>query len=253
MLRAELAAAFMLLTRLPVGWLDGDDGVPPDQARCIWAYPVVGAAVGAIGALAYLLCSRIGMPPALAAVWTLAALLLATGALHEDGLADMADGFGGGSSPERKLEIMRDSRIGSYGALALLLSVAMRAVSIAALVQPSRVAPALVAAGALARGGTGILLLALPPARPDGLAASLRERRPARAALGPALAAAVAVVLLPLGLALDAVAASGFAALALAAVARRQVGGYTGDVLGACAVAVECVVLTLLAAAWHVP
>ncbi len=251
MLRAELAAAFMLLTRLPVGWFAGNR-VPPDQAFCIWAYPVVGAAVGGIGALAYLLCARIGMTPALAAVWTLAALLLATGALHEDGLADMADGFGGGRSPERKLEIMRDSRIGSFGALALLLSVAIRVVSVSALVQPGRVAPALVAAGALARGGIGLLLLALPPARPDGLAAALRERRPARTAMGPALAAAVAVALLPLRLALGAVAAGGLAALALAALTRRQIGGYTGDVLGACAVVVECVVLTLLAAAWHV-
>ena len=250
MLRAELAAAFMLLTRLPVGWLARGEALP-EPARCVWAYPVVGLVVGGIGAGAYLLCHRIGMPPELGAVWTLAATMLATGALHEDGLADTADGFGGGRSRERKLQIMRDSRIGSYGTLALVLSVAVRVTCIAALAHPARVAPALVAAGALARGSIGVLLLALPPARPDGLAATLRERDPVRTALSPAVAAAVAFVLLPGGLAGGAVAVSGLTALALGGLARRQIGGYTGDVLGAGAVTAECVVLTLLAAAWR--
>ena len=254
MLRAELAAAFMLLTRLPVGWIARGDEVPPaEQARCVWAYPLVGLVVGGLGAGTYALCNRLGMPPALGAVWTLAAMVLATGALHEDGLADTADGFGGGRTPKRKLEIMRDSRIGSYGALALLLSLAARGAGIAALAHPARVAPALVAAGALGRGGIGVLLLALPPARPDGLAAALGRSDPARTAAAPLIAAAAAVVLLPLGVAAGAVAAAGVTALALSALARREVGGYTGDVLGACAVAVECVVLTLLAAAWRVP
>jgi adenosylcobinamide-GDP ribazoletransferase len=249
-LRAEIAAAFMLLTRLPVGWI-ARGGSRPQPARCVWAYPVVGLVVGGIGAGAYLLCHRVGMPAALGAVWTLVVTMLATGALHEDGLADTADGFGGGRSPERKLQIMRDSRIGSYGTLALLLSVAIRGVCIAALAQPGRVAPALIAAGALARGSIGVLLLALPPARPDGLAATLRERDPVRTGLGPAVAVAVAFVLLPGKLAGGAVVASGLAALALGGLARRQIGGYTGDVLGAGAVTAECAVLTLLAATWR--
>jgi adenosylcobinamide-GDP ribazoletransferase len=240
----------MLLTRFPMGWL-ARGGELPEQARCVWAYPLVGLVVGGVGAGAYLLCDWIAMPPALGAVWTVMAMVLATGALHEDGLADTADGFGGGRSPERKLQIMRDSRIGSYGALALILSVAVRGAGIAALAQPARVAPALVAAGALARAGIGILLLVLPPVRPDGLAAGLRERGLMRTALGPMMAAVAAIVLLPGGPAVGAIAASGLAALALAAIARRQIGGYTGDVLGACAVAIECIVLTLLAAAWR--
>ena len=250
MLLSELAAAFMLLTRLPVGWL-ARDGAPPDPARCVWAYPVVGLVVGGIGAGVYLLCYWSGMPPALGAVWTLMAAILATGGLHEDGFADTADGFGGGRSPKRKLEIMRDSRIGSYGTLALVLSVAMRGICIAALAHPARVVPALVAAGALARGGIGIQLLVLPPARLDGLAAALRERDPVRAALGPAVAAAAAFVLLPVGLAVGAVVVSGLAVFALAGLAHRQIGGYSGDVLGAGVVASECVVLTVVAVAWR--
>src|ERR1700759_5687818 len=99
MLRAELAAAFLLLTRLPLAALGR--GLPfPEPSRCVWAYPIVGATVGAIAAAAFLLCSRLGLPPGLAAVWSLAASALATGALHEDGLADTAGGLGGGRPPE---------------------------------------------------------------------------------------------------------------------------------------------------------
>jgi adenosylcobinamide-GDP ribazoletransferase len=240
----------MLLTRLPVGWL-ARDGSPPGFARCIWAYPVVGLVVGAIGALAYVACNRVGMPPALAAVWTLAATALATGALHEDGLADTADGFGGGGSRDRKLEIMRDSRIGSYGALSLVLSVAVRGTCIAALAHPARVAAAVVVAATLARGSILVLLLVLPPARPDGLGAALHDCDPVRAAFGVAVAAVAAVVLLPEGRAVGAVATSVLVALALAVLAHRQIGGYSGDVLGAGVVAAECAVLTVLAAAWR--
>jgi adenosylcobinamide-GDP ribazoletransferase len=230
----ELIGAFTLLT---------------DSARCVWAYPVVGAAVGGIGAGVYGACAATGLPPPLSALWTLAALTWVTGALHEDGLADTADGFGGGGSRERKLEIMRDSRIGTYGALALVLAIALRGASLASLARPGPVAAALVAAGALGRGGILVLLLVLRPARPDGLGATLREHRPERLAAGLALAAAAAFALLPARAALDAVSVSLVASLGLAALARRQVGGYSGDVLGAGASVVECAVLSVLAAA----
>ena len=104
----------MLLTRLPVGWL-ATSAEPARLADAVWAFPVVGAVVGAIGGAVFWVCARLGMPPAVAAVWTLASMLLVTGALHEDGLADTADGLGGGRTRERKLEIMRDSRIGTFG------------------------------------------------------------------------------------------------------------------------------------------
>ncbi len=248
MLRAELAAAFLLLTRLPLGFLAR--GAPlPEQSRCIWAYPIAGAAIGAIAASALLVCRSVAMPPPLAAVWTLAAATLLTGALHEDGLADTADGFGGGHTRERKLAIMRDSRIGTYGAMALLLSTAIRITAITALAQTPAAAPALIAAGALSRGALAFPLLALPPARPDGLAAPLGKRSLVRTLVGPMLATLLAFLLLPPGRALEAILASCIAIALLAALARWQIGGYTGDVLGAGVVTVECVVLTFLALA----
>ena len=241
----EFVAAATLLTRLPLWRLA--PGLPPDPARCIWAYPVVGAVVGGIGAGVYCAIARIGLPPALSALWTLVAMMCVTGALHEDGVADTADGFGGGRSRERKLEIMRDSRIGTYGALALIMTIAIRGAGIAALARPLPVATALVAAGALGRGAIIMMLLALKPARIDGLAASLGTISLARAAIGLGLAAIVAFALLPGGVAVGVIAPSAVVSLAFAALSRRQIGGYSGDVLGACAALVECVALTLLA------
>ena len=246
MLRAELGAAFMLLSRLPAGRLTSAPHADP--ARCVWAYPLVGAVVGGIGAGAYWLCAWMGLPPSMAAIWTVAVLVLVTGGLHEDGLADTADGFGGGSSAARKLEIMRDSRIGSYGALALLLSTALRWAALAELAAPGRVGPALIAAGALSRGALAIPLLALPPARGDGLAASLLHAALHRVLLAPVVAALIALAFLPLWSAVLAAALSGVAAIAATVLARQQIGGYTGDVLGACVVVVECLVLSQLAA-----
>ncbi len=240
----ELAAATALLTRLPVGGLVGNDTAV--LGRAVWAYPLVGAAVGAVGGLAWSVAARLALAPAVAAAWTLAALLLATGALHEDGLADVADAAGGGTR-ERRLAIMRDSRIGTFGAAALVLSLGLRGGALVALGAPGRVWPALVAAGALGRGAILVLIAALTPARPEGLAAALG--RPSRGALaaGGGLAVLVALAMLPVMRATMAVAVAALAALLLAAIARRRFGGYTGDVLGAGSVLAECVVLSLLA------
>jgi adenosylcobinamide-GDP ribazoletransferase len=240
----------MLLTRAPSGWLVSGSALPDPgrcQARALWAYPVVGALVGAAGAVVFALCRWMGMPPGVAAVWALAGLIAVTGALHEDGLADVADGFGGGHTRERKLEIMRDSRIGSYGALALILSTAIRGAAIAALATPGRAAPALIAAGALSRAGMAVPVLLLHPARGVGLGAMLGGATAGPALAGFALAGAAAAVLLPAGAAASAAVVAVLVALGVGGLARAQIGGFTGDVLGACSVAIECAVLTVLA------
>lgn len=237
----DLAAACGLLTRLPVGRLAA--GVDP--VRCVWAYPVAGALVGVIGAAAYVLGRAVGLGAPLAAVWTLAALLAVTGALHEDGLADAADGLAGGRSAAQRLAIMRDSRIGSFGALALVISVALRIVAIAAL-GAGAAAGALIASGALGRASMLVPLLLLRPARPDGLGASLARTRAGTAWLGLALGAAVALVVLPTRLAVSAILLALLSGLGVAALARRLLGGYTGDVFGAASVIAECLVLSLL-------
>ena len=243
MLRDGLVGAFMLLTRLPVGrW------ARPGATGGAWAWPVVGLAAGAIGGAAYAVLLRLGCPPLLGAIWTLAVLILLTGGLHEDGLADTADGFGGGATAARKLEIMRDSRIGSFGALALLLAVTARGAAIAAIGQPGAVLAALVIAGAVGRAAMILPSTLSPAARTDGMAARLPKMPPREAAAGLGIAVVAAATLAPGATALAVLLAAGAAAWGMTALAKRQIGGHTGDVLGATEIVVECVVLSVLAA-----
>lgn len=226
---AELQVAVMLLTRLPAGRIGGD---APAMAATVWAWPLVGALVGGGAGAVYYVGWLLGLPSFVAALLGLSALVLATGALHEDGLADLADGFGGAGDKARKLEIMRDSRIGSYGVLVLILSVALRVSLIAALPAPGIGIAAFVALAMASRAGMGLWLWALPAARNEGLGHS--------AGGVPILALFVALTLgqigglalcgalwLPIGAAV--LAGGGLIAL----LARRQIGGQTGDVLGA--------------------
>ncbi|HEY2133246.1 MAG TPA: adenosylcobinamide-GDP ribazoletransferase [Acetobacteraceae bacterium] len=246
--RTELAAAFALLSRLPVGRFL-PDGVPVDFAWVVWAYPVVGAVLGILGGAVFWVAVRLGMMPVLAAGWALVALLLLGGALHEDGLADTADGFGGGRDAARKLEIMRDSRIGSYGALALVMSLGLRWAALVGLGSAAHVAIGLVVAGALGRAAIIIVLLAARPARRDGLAAGLAAVPAGAAACGLAVAGGLAVLLLPVGVAVVAGLAAAVVGVGLARFGTRQIGGHSGDLLGATSVVTECVVLSVLVAA----
>ncbi len=246
-LRTDLALSLGLLTRLPVGTLLLR-GAPLALAGAVWAFPLAGALAGLGGGAVYALGTAAGMPAPVCACWSLAAMLLLTGALHEDGLADMVDGFGGGRDAARKLAIMRDSRIGSFGALALLLSSLARIAAIDLLQAPARVCAGLVVSGALSRAAIVLLLVLLPPAREDGIAASLHPVPRGPALLGWAIALILNLALLRGWSRLAAPIAALIVALVLAALARRQVGGQTGDVLGGCAVITECAVLSCLSA-----
>ena len=260
----EALAAAVLLTRLPVGGLV-PAGAWPAGGACVWAYPLVGALVGAAGGLVHAGLAALALPEPLPALWAVAATLVLTGALHEDGLADMADGLGG-ATREGRLRIMRDSRIGSYGACALLLSLGVRVAAVAALRAPLAAGLALVLAGGLGRAAMLLVLRLLPPARADGLAAGLAPSRPALAT-GLLLGLALPLLLLlglqsaglsPGGLAVPggrplaglavalALPGAAAAALGVGALARRALGGHTGDVLGCAEQVAECVVLTSL-------
>ena len=149
----------------------------------------------------------------------IAALACATGALHEDGLADFADGLGG-ASRARRLEIMRDPRVGSFGVIALVLALLARAGALAALAGPAEVGVALIAAAALSRALLPPAMLALPQARGDGLAVQAGRPHPARVAAALAIALLIALLLLPAAVA---VTASAVAALAGAMVAMARV------------------------------
>jgi adenosylcobinamide-GDP ribazoletransferase len=240
---ADLAEALSLLTRLPV------PAAAPRGAPSAWAWPLVGALVGALAASAAATAAAFGLGPGVAAALALATQAVVTGALHEDGLADCADGFWGGRTPERRLEIMRDSRVGSFGALALVLTVLLRWSALSALVAAGWTWGPLVAAGALSRWPMAWILGALPPARPGGLAAAVGRPGPFTLALGggAALLAALAAAGGPaLGAALAALLAGG----AWALLARAKLGGQTGDVCGgAQQVAEVAALLALLALA----
>ena len=239
----QLAEAFCLLTRLPAGrFLSA--GFQSAPVSCVWAYPVVGLAVGLLGSTAFWVASRFGMAPLLAACWTLVVMVSVTGGFHEDGLADTADGFGGGRTGERKLQIMRDSHIGSFGTIALILSLVIRVTAIATSAAP---VTAIVIAAMAGRTAIIGMLLLLNPARSDGLAASFLRVSPARSATALGFAALASVVLLSPSMALWVVLLSLAGVWTMSRLAAAQIGGYTGDVLGATEIVVECVVLSALA------
>ena len=239
---AELRLAAMLLTRLPMGRLDP----APTLGAARWAFPLVGAGVGLIGWSGFAAALALGATPAMAAGASLGAMALATGGLHFDGLADMADGIGGGRTPEDRLRIMRDSRIGSYGALTLILTMALWLSALAA-AGPLAGPWGFVAAGALSRAGIVAVQEALPPARPDGLGRLAAGRSRAARAVLAALALAVLVFGGLAGAAMLAAAAT--AALWTGVLAQRRLGGQTGDVLGATQVLAETAAWFALACA----
>ena len=144
----ELQASLTFLTRLRFAPVTPAGGA---IAQAAWAFPIAGAVVALIGALVYWLAHRVGLPPFPCAALSVAATMLVTGCLHEDGLADTADGFGGGTTREQKLDIMRDSRIGAYGVCALALAIILRVSALASLATPELVVPALFAAHGAAR------------------------------------------------------------------------------------------------------
>jgi adenosylcobinamide-GDP ribazoletransferase len=226
----DCKVALAFLTRLPAAPEPTADGA--SLGASVVMFPIVGALIGLLGGGGYALVFWLGVPPLPAAVVALATTIWLTGALHEDGLADVADGFGGGGTPEDKLRIMRDPRIGSYGALALILDLLARAGALAALAGPWTVAAALVVAGAVSRAALPPVMAMLPYARTDGLAAAAGRPHPLHAAAAVLVAALIAALLLGEAAA-PALLAGASAAFAVAWLARRQIGGHTGDVLGA--------------------
>lgn len=238
----DLGVALALLTRLPgLGGVDMARG-----ARAAWAYPLAGAVLGALAGILGLLALALGLSPLFAAGVALTASVVISGALHEDGLADVADGFWGGWQRDKRLEIMRDSRIGSYGVIALALSLILRWAALAALFEAGGAVWAMIAVGALSRGGMVAVMAALPHARQDGLARY--TGRPQADTLGLAALTSVAIGLLCLGFAAIGLALLVAAvALACAALARAKIGGQTGDVLGATQQVGEIALLAVLA------
>jgi adenosylcobinamide-GDP ribazoletransferase len=226
----DIALSLVFFTRLPLPTFDFRGRT---LAEAIWAAPVAGLAVAILGSTIYGLATIFGLAASPVAALALAAMTLATGCLHEDGLSDVADGFGGGGTREKKLEIMRDSRIGSYGAAALSLSLLVRWSALSEIGGPTHVLCALIAAHMASRGLAGAFMHLLPPARADGLAANAGRVSARTAAAGAVLGAAALSALgsggaIVCAIGLLAILFFGFRSLCL-----RQIGGHTGDTVGA--------------------
>lgn len=246
----DLHVAFILFTRLPLRRAGSVEAA--DLARALRVAPLVGVGVGIAGAVAFALASRVGLPPLAAGLLAVLATVGLTGAYHEDGLADSADGLAGHDADDA-LAIMRDSRSGTYGVLALVFSVGLRAAALAALATPGAAAAGLIAAGAASRAAPAALLAWLPAARGDGLAAQAGaagtpEAMRGRAVIAGVFGAVVALVALGLDGAIPALIVAAAGIVAVAWLARRRLGGYTGDVMGAAQQVAEVAVLLAAAA-----
>ena len=237
------------LTRVPVS--APESSTFPSAMR---AFPLAGLLIGGMGGFLCALAVFLGIPALVAACLAVSFVVLVTGALHEDALSDVADGFGGGSTKERKLEIMRDSRCGAFGVAALVLLLLTKIASLAALVDgfasPWAIIPVYAAAAAWSRTLSASLMASTPPARRDGLAVAVGA--PDVTTHRQVLILGTLITVLLLWIALGPLAY--FAAFAVSVavfwlvrkLALKHIGGHTGDVAGAVQTLTELAVFATL-------
>lgn len=237
----DLIVAGALMTRLPLP--HAPDAAFVDQARSAWAFPLVGLLVGGIAAAIGSVALALGLGTVISAGLILGTAMLATGAMHEDGLADTADGLWGGYTTPRRLTIMKDSHIGTYGILALIIGVGLRWAALAAALASGT--SAFIVAAVLSRGMLPAIMATVPQARNSGLAHHVGKPD-----LMPALAAGTIGLIVAFAVtgwaALPAALAAIGVAWVLARVALAKIGGYTGDILGAVQNMAELAVLLVL-------
>jgi adenosylcobinamide-GDP ribazoletransferase len=241
-LLTDIARCLRFYSRLPVPALpwEQDPHALPDFPRLTRVVPLAGIVLGMLPALVLAAALHLGLGPWLAAMLAVAAMTATTGAFHEDGLADTADSFGG-ATPERRLAIMRDSRIGSFGTAALVLAFGLRIGALAALASragPGTACAALLIAASLSRTAGLMPLVFLPPARLDGASHAVGQPTRETFRIAAALATGIAAVLgVSAGLPASGIVLmpilSALAGLALTRLAARHVGGQTGDIAGA--------------------
>jgi adenosylcobinamide-GDP ribazoletransferase len=239
----DIVAAATLLTRLPLP--QAPDEAFDRQAENVWAFPVIGVIVGMITCVAGGIALGIGLNAPITAGLMLATSLIMTGAMHEDGLADCADGFWGGFDPARRLEIMKDSQIGTYGVMALIIITGLRWMALSATV--SLGFSGVIAGAVLSRGILPAVMTMVPNARDTGLSQTVG--RPTERTAAVTFASATVLALIFIGFsAIIAAVITALIALAVTEIAKRKIGGQTGDVLGAIQILCETAVLILLLA-----
>lgn len=236
-LTADIFAALRLLSRLPVV-----ASYSPPRPESAWAWPVAGAIIGALTAAVGMVCLPLG--PAIAAAIALGAQIMITGAMHEDGLADTADGLWGGWDKKRRLEIMKDSHIGTYGVMALLIITLIRWSALTALLAAGQWV-AIIAIAAISRAPMAVLLAILSNARGTGLSQSVGAIPTRSAQLAVLIGIAFALLLGWHGI-MAAIAVS-VVVTSLMILAKKKIGGQTGDILGASQQLAEAAALGVIA------
>jgi len=222
----DLPSAIGLLSRLPVS-VGRNRG-----AACAWAFPVTGMILGTIAAAIGWIASAIGLSEGLTAGLALVSLVAMTGAMHEDGLADSVDGLWGGWDKTRRLEIMKDSHIGTYGVIALVLSLLLRWTALTALAHAGLLTIALIAVATLSRVPMVVAMALMPHARNNGLSVGVGRVGKNTALIAVAIATPITLVLLGWS-GITVIVLAAIAGTAVALIAMRKIGGQTGDILGA--------------------
>lgn len=227
---SDIPAALGLLSRLPVKV--NTKTATARGAKAAWAYPIAGLVIGTIAACIAWLGSTIGLSAAIVAGLTLATSAFITGAMHEDGLADSIDGLWGGWEPARRLEIMKDSRTGVYGVLALIFGTGLRWAALTALLSTDFYFAAIIATAVFSRAAMVCVMAGLPNARAGGLSKSVGRPAPQTAWIGVAAAMTICIVLIGLNTATIVIVALILTSIC-AGIAKQKIGGQTGDILGA--------------------
>ena len=227
---SDIRIAFGLLTRMPVP-VDTNRATARGAAAA-WAYPIVGLGVGFFASLIAVVILALELPPSIAAALAMAVLIITTGAMHEDGLADSADGLWGGWDKAKRLAIMKDSHIGTYGVIALILSLLIHWTGLTALMAGGYVWAPIMVMAVLSRANMVLLMHVLPRARATGLAHAVGQ--PSRNTTFAAIATAAFIGFVFIGSSgFTALLVSLCAALGCALIAHHKIGGQTGDILGA--------------------
>jgi adenosylcobinamide-GDP ribazoletransferase len=244
----EIVGGLRFYSRVPIGFVPY---VPPELTRLAPVLPGVSLILGIVPAALLVVFTYCGLPPVYAAAIAVAFALVLTGAMAEDALADAFDGLFGGPSPEVRLDIMRDSRHGTYGVSALVMLLLLRVFAIGgiAAIHPFAGAAAWLASGIVARSGSLWLPLALPPARATGVAAAAgRVQQPAfwvGAAIALVLCVALAIPFAGVAGVVVALAVAGLTVVLWTMICRRLIGGQTGDCVGALQALIEIAVLSV--------
>lgn len=240
----DMQLGVIFLTRLP--WKLNEEIAPQALNRALRTFPIIGLLVGGIAATVFGLTTLLNLPSLACALLAVLASILATGALHEDGLADVADGFGGGQTVERKLEIMRDSRVGAYGVLAMVIGVGLRVAALDGFEDWGLASAAIIGTACLSRTAPAMLLYFMEPARTDGLASTMEKPEKFQTLQTAMLGSALFLLCTPFAAGWMTLCFCVLGLMVFIKISEAQIGGQTGDVCGASQQITEIIALLCL-------